>query len=303
MTLNNMTQQARHRIMHWLQAGRALIVRRPGTAAAVLACSGLMLGAGLGATEISRLHAANANQQARVEATRSEAQREINALAARLGELQAQANRLNALGERLTRIGKLGDGEFDFNAAVGMGGPGPVSDMPPRVLQGGMDHLEAQFRVSGDQLSVLEALLLGQEMDRAALPSRAPIANSFVTSHYGYRADPFSGGRAFHRGIDFDARRGDPVMSVADGVVSYSGRRAGYGNVVEVDHGNGYVTRYAHNSRNSVQVGDLVRAGTEVAKAGSTGRSTGVHVHFEVWENGRALNPRQFLDDMGVSRQ
>lgn len=290
-------------MMHWLRCTRVQIARRPMTAAAVLACSGLVLGAGAAAGEISRLKAENTRQQAMIDNTRQEAQREVNALAARLGELQAQANRLNALGERLTRIGKLGEGEFDFTATVGVGGPGPVQDMPARALHDGLEQVDTQFRTSGDQLSVLEALLLGEEMERAALPSRSPVGSSYVTSSYGYRADPFSGGRAFHRGIDFSARLGDPVMAVADGVVSYSGQRAGYGNVVEVDHGNGYVTRYAHNSRNTARVGDLVRAGTELARAGSTGRSTGVHVHFEVWEGGRVLNPRQFLADMGVSRQ
>lgn len=290
-------------MMHWLRCTRVRIARRPMTAAAVLACSGLVLGTGAAAGELSRLKAENTRQQAMIDNTRQEAQREVNALAARLGELQAQANRLNALGERLTRIGKLGEGEFDFTTAVAVGGPGPVQDMPARALHEGMEQVDTQFRTSGDQLSVLEALLLGEEMERASLPSRSPVASSYVTSSYGYRADPFSGGRAFHRGIDFSARLGDPVMAVADGVVSYSGQRAGYGNVVEVDHGNGYVTRYAHNSRNTARVGDLVRAGTELAKAGSTGRSTGVHVHFEVWEGGRVLNPRQFLADMGVSRQ
>ena len=257
-------------MMHWLRCTRARIARRPMTAAAVLACSGLVLGAGAAAGEISRLKAENTRQQALIDNTRQEAQREVNALAARLGELQAQANRLNALGERLTRIGKLGEGEFDFTTAVAVGGPGPVQDMPARALHEGMEQVDTQFRTSGDQLSVLEALLLGEEMERAALPSRSPVGSSYVTSSYGYRADPFSGGRAFHRGIDFSARLGDPVMAVADGVVSYSGQRSGYGNVVEVDHGNGYVTRYAHNSRNTARVGDLVRAGTELAKAGST---------------------------------
>src|SRR3546814_2985654 len=120
-----------------------------------------------------------------------------------------------------------------------------------------------------------------------------PILNTYITSGYGGRADPFGGGRAFHKGIDFHARTGDPVLAVADGVVSFSGRRSGYGTVVDVDHGNGYVTRYAHNSRLGVQVGDLVRSGQQIAKAGSTGRSTGAHVHFEVWQDGRVLNPRR----------
>jgi murein DD-endopeptidase MepM/ murein hydrolase activator NlpD len=128
------------------------------------------------------------------------------------------------------------------------------------------------------------------------------VARSYITSGFGGRADPFGGGSQYHKGIDFDANTGDAVVAVADGVVSYSGRRSGYGNVVEVDHGNGYVTRYAHNSRLLVQVGQLVRVGQELAKAGSTGRSTGAHVHFEVWENGHVVNPRKFLGQQGLKR-
>jgi murein DD-endopeptidase MepM/ murein hydrolase activator NlpD len=127
------------------------------------------------------------------------------------------------------------------------------------------------------------------------VPAGAPVRRSYITSSFGHRADPFGRGRQFHKGIDFNAKVGDPVMAVADGVVSFAGTRSGYGHTVEVDHGNGYVTRYAHNSRLTVKVGDLVRAGQEVAKAGSSGRSTGAHVHFEVWENGRVVNPRKFL--------
>jgi murein DD-endopeptidase MepM/ murein hydrolase activator NlpD len=128
-----------------------------------------------------------------------------------------------------------------------------------------------------------------------------PIANSYITSGFGGRADPFGGGAAFHKGIDFHAGMGDPVLAVADGVVSYAGQRSGYGNVVEIAHGNGYVTRYAHNSRLLVQVGDLVRSGQQVAKAGSTGRSTGAHVHFEVWVNGAVVNPSKFLGQAQVA--
>jgi murein DD-endopeptidase MepM/ murein hydrolase activator NlpD len=129
-----------------------------------------------------------------------------------------------------------------------------------------------------------------------------PIADSYITSGFGGRADPFGGGAAFHKGIDFHASMGDPVLAVAEGVVSYAGVRSGYGNVVEIDHGNGYVTRYAHNSRLLVQVGDLVRGGQQIAKAGSTGRSTGAHVHFEVWADGRVVNPSKFLGRAAVTR-
>ena len=167
--------------------------------------------------------------------------------------------------------------------------------MPPAELEGDLALLEAQYDAAGQQLTVLESLLFTREIDRNSTPSRDPIADSYVTSGYGGRSDPIRGGRQFHKGVDFEADVGDPVLAVADGVVSFAGPRAGYGNTVEIDHGNGYVTRYAHNSRLSTRVGDLVRSGQQIARAGSTGRSTGPHVHLEVWENGRAVNPRKFL--------
>jgi len=303
MTLHSIYSQAQTKLP---ELGRRLhqhLARKPVSAAIVFIGCGLVIGGALNAAGTARLQAEVAQQGTALESTRREAQREVNALAARLGELQAQANRLNALGDRLTRIAKLGDGEFNFDKPVGVGGAEASQDMPARQLVDGLDDVGAQFASAGRQLSVLEALLFDQELERNAMPSRSPVASSYITSGYGGRADPFGGGSQFHKGIDFDANTGDPVMTVADGVVSYSGVRSGYGNVVEVDHGNGFVTRYAHNSRNTVQVGDLVRVGQEIAKAGSTGRSTGAHVHFEVWENGRVHNPRKFLGDIGAKRQ
>ncbi len=279
-------------------------VQRPAAAAVLLLAAGVACGAGartgVAYAEVSQLQVQATTRQGELDAIRGQAQREVNALAARLGELQAQANRLNALGERLTRIGQLGDGEFDFDKPVGVGGAGPVRDMPAGELRGGLEQLERQFHASGGQLSVLESLLFNRELDRNATPSRSPVARSYITSNFGGRADPFGGGSQNHKGIDFAADTGDTVMAVAEGVVSYSGRRSGYGNVIEVDHGNGYVTRYAHNSRLVARVGDLVRSGQLIAKAGSTGRSTGAHVHFEVWENGHVVNPRKFLGDAGI---
>ena len=294
----------------WLndtRAGLAWLHRRLGAAAAgqpavaavLLLAVGVAVGAGAragaGNVELSRLRADSLAQQHAFAATGDAAQREVNALAARLAELQAQANRLNALGERLTEVAQLDDGEFDFGRPVGLGGVGRVRDMPARELRDGLDQLGARFDASGGQLSVLESLLFTRHLDQAATPSRMPIAQTWITSGFGGRADPFGGGAAFHRGIDFHASVGDPVLAVADGVVSYAGDRSGYGNVVEVDHGNGYVTRYAHNSRLLVRVGELVHRGDQVAQAGSTGRSTGAHVHFEVWQDGRVVNPSRFL--------
>jgi murein DD-endopeptidase MepM/ murein hydrolase activator NlpD len=273
------------------------------TGAIVLAVLGLAFATGYFARgangaagdEIAGLQRQLGQQQAQLKAARDDAQREINAIAARVGELQAQANRLNALGERLTQSGKLGDGEFNFDRVPGMGGAESVADVAAGDLLGDLDRLQAQFDQSGHQLSVLEAMLYDQQVQQASIPSSRP-SNGYITSGFGTRVDPFRGGRAHHLGIDFDANTGDPVRAAADGVVSYVGTKSGYGNVVEIDHGNGYTTLYGHNSRFSVKVGDLVRVGQEVAKAGSTGRSTGPHVHFEVHVNGRQVNPRPFLD-------
>ncbi|QBG98800.1 M23 family metallopeptidase [Xanthomonas oryzae] len=263
---------------------------------------GMLIGVGAstatGMVTNSALQAKVAQQQAELAQAQRASQAQVNALAARLGELQAQATRLNALGERLTEMGKLKDGEFDFDEPVGVGGGDePVSDMPVKELKETLGQVEQQFSASGQQLDVLASLMFDHQLEQNAVPSRMPIRNTYITSGFGGRADPFDGGSAFHKGVDFHANVGDPVMSVADGVVSYAGVRGGYGNVVEVDHGNGYVTRYAHNSRLVVKVGDLVRAGQQVARAGSSGRSTAAHVHFEVWADGRVVNPRKFLGE------
>ena len=281
-----------HRLRFWA-------MRRPLAALALLLGTGMLCGATLrsavGLAEVEALQAADANREAELERVRREAQHEVNALAARLAELQAQASRLNALGSRLTQAGQLQDGEFDFEKPVGQGGAGRASDMPATELRQRLALLEGEYRTANTQLSVLEDLLFNRALDSNTVPGREPIANSYVTSGFGGRADPFGGGSQFHKGIDFEANVGDPVLAVADGVVSFAATRSGYGNTIEIDHGNGYVTRYAHNSRLLRQVGDLVRAGQVIAKAGSTGRSTGAHVHFEVWQDGVVVNPRKFL--------
>ena len=276
-----------------------LASQRPVLVLGAVMAAGMALGfaasAGVGLAGASQNESELARQKVELEQVRRQSQLEINALAARLGELQAQANRLNALGERLTEAGQLEDGEFDFQGAPGQGGADTPRDMPLGELTAGLDEVEAQFSAAGQQLSVMEALLFDRQLENNAVPSRSPVGRSYITSGFGNRADPFGRGGQFHKGIDFDANVGDPVMAVADGVVSFAGTRGGYGHTIEVDHGNGYVTRYAHNSRLTVKEGDLVRAGDQLAKAGSSGRSTGAHVHFEVWQNGAVVNPRKFL--------
>jgi murein DD-endopeptidase MepM/ murein hydrolase activator NlpD len=238
-------------------------------------------------------------QQQEVEQIRKSAQRDADALAVKLGELQAQATRLNALGQRLTRVGKLDDGEFDFTESPAVGGPEEAispAHAVPIALDATVAKLHDQFARQQAQLEVLENLLLDRKIDSNLLPSGMPVDTGYIASGFGGRPDPFSGASAFHTGIDVDAPMGTDIHAVAEGVVTWSGQRPGYGNVVELDHGNGYMTRYAHNSKNLVDVGQRVRIGQSIAKVGSTGRSTGTHVHFEVWLNGHALNPTAFVN-------
>lgn len=252
---------------------------------------------GAALAEVKRLQDTVAQQQARLDDASEEAQREINALAARLGELQAQANRLNALGERLTRIGGLEDGEFSFGEApsVGGGDDGEAAPLSEASLTGRLQSVAAELQFAGNQLSLLEALLVNRDLDDSLMPSGLPVRSGYASSGFGNRLHPVTGFSAFHRGMDFNGPAGSDVLSVADGVVIFSGVDGAYGNKIDIDHGNGYMTRYAHNRKNLVQVGERVRAGDVIAEMGRTGRTTGVHVHFEVWHNGRPVNPRQYL--------
>lgn len=254
--------------------------------------------------EVALLRASLAAQREQLAVLDHDSHRNLDALALQLGQLQAQATRFNALGDRLTRIGKLDDGEFDFTSEPGLGGPENIAfgQGSPLPLQQGVDDLRAEFDRQAAQLDVLENLLRDRKIDNALLPSGMPVAQGYMASGYGARTDPLDGHSGVHLGIDFAAPEGTPVNSVAAGVVTFTGARSGYGNVVEVDHGNGYMTRYAHNSVVVAHVGDRVRAGESIAKVGSTGRSTGPHCHFEVWLNGRAVNPLAYVKSTRANR-
>jgi murein DD-endopeptidase MepM/ murein hydrolase activator NlpD len=254
---------------------------------------------GLSRTQLTDLRESLQSQAAALDQTEQEAQRNLDALALELGQLQAHAARLNALGSRLTKIGKLEDGEFDFAASPAIGGPetddvGQLSYLSSD-FGSAVARLRQQFDQQDQQLGLLESLLLDRDLDQSLVPKGMPVRSGYVSSPFGHRADPFSGRFTMHSGVDFAGPYGSDVFSVAAGVVTWAGIRPGYGKVIEIDHGNGYKTRYAHNSKNVVAVGERVHAGDLVAKMGTTGRSTGAHVHFEVWYEGRPVNPRDFV--------
>lgn len=264
---------------------------------------GFFLGEELGYVKRTALSTVERLQHEVVEQARTiadlqaENNRQLNALALRLGDLQARSARIDALGQRLTRIGQMDDGEFDFDAPPALGGP----EARQRSETGQLDLsaeiliLEAHMVRQTRDLEVLERLIADRELDRSLEPAGRPVEAGWLASRFGSRVDPFTGEPDYHAGVDFSGREGAEVHAVADGVVVAAGRHSQYGNKIDIDHGNGYVTRYAHNKENLVSIGDRVHAGDPIALMGSTGRATGTHVHFEVWFRGRRIDPMQMV--------
>jgi len=229
---------------------------------------------------------------------RDAAQDDLNALAVRLGQMQAQMMRVEALGQRLTETAKLGKSEFDFDQTPAQGGPaGPVVGEPLSSLgfMQALNDMETQIDDRARQLKVIEEILSNRALNSAVSPAGRPVAKGWLSSYYGKRADPFHGRQAMHKGVDFAGKLGSDVVATAEGVVTWAGKRYGYGQLVEINHGNGYSTRYGHCQQILVAVGDKVEPGHKIALMGSSGRSTGPHVHYEVLKNGRQVNPTRYV--------
>lgn len=217
--------------------------------------------------------------------------------AQQLGGLQAEAIRLKMLSQRLAEVAGFDISEFDFDIGPGMGGiERNASLLSSEELERGIASLNEEFASQQDTLAALQDYFLTTDSITAAIPTGRPVEDGWVSSFYGYRVDPFSGKKVFHDGIDIAGKTGTPVLNVADGIVSWAGMKGGYGGLVEVDHGNGYVTRYAHNKTLKVKAGDRIAKGDVIALMGSTGRSTGPHVHFEVLKDGKSVNPYNYID-------
>jgi len=239
-----------------------------------------------------------AQQRAELAQLKVHLQEGIDGLALKLGVLNAHLIRLNALGKRLTQMANLSSREFDFDHDPAVGGPesdsaGRGAQVPDLSAMINQFDRNLDFRTT--QFSALESVLLGRQLSAEIRPSGKPVMAGYISSVFGERMDPFNGEEAFHKGLDFASEAGADVLAVAQGVVTYAGPREGYGVLVEINHGNGYVTRYAHNSRVSVARGDTVERGQAIAVVGSTGRSTGPHVHFEVLKDGRPIDPEAFV--------
>lgn len=238
------------------------------------------------------------SQRRAVEQARRSTQAHLDALTLRLAQMQAQVMRLDGIGQRLVEIAKLDQGEFNFEQPPAQGGPVEASAAnayePPDFMRE-LDALSAQLDDREQQLVILEDLLLSRTLNEQGYPTGRPVTSGWLSSYFGKRTDPFTGRPAMHAGVDFAGKLGSDIVAVAAGVVIWSGQRHGYGNLIEINHGNGYVTRYGHNQKNLVKVGQTVKKGQKIALMGSSGRSTGPHVHFEVLRDGRQVDPARYL--------
>jgi len=250
--------------------------------------------------ELQALQLQIQEQQGRVDRLRKTSRHSINALAVRVAELQAASTRLDALGERLAQMGQLSLDEFDFSQPAPVGGLGPdelevLGPAHEEDLYAALESLSDKLRRQSSQLDALQTLMVNRQLEQDLTPSGWPVRKGWISSRYGERNDPFTGERTHHQGLDFAGTRGTEVLSVASGVVTWAAKRADYGNTVEIDHGNGYQTRYAHNGELRVKPGEHVGAGQVIALMGSSGRASAPHVHFEVLKDGRRVNPSRFV--------
>ena len=239
------------------------------------------------------------DQRNKINLARQENEDTLDALSIHIAQINARIIRLDALGRRLTEISKIDDSEFDFDFNPPVGGPEKLISSGANNINfeiiNKINFFEEQLIRQETQLDILEGYLTNQILNDRVIPQGRPVKSGWISSYFGKRNDPFTGKIANHTGVDFAGRSGTEITAVADGVVTWSSDRYGYGIMVEVDHGNGYITRYAHNLKNLVSVGDIVEKGQIIALMGETGRATGPNLHFEVLHNGNQINPLNFI--------
>lgn len=255
---------------------------------------------------VSNLRREVGQQRQLIAGNKEKAEQHIQALTMRMSEIQARLVRLDALGERLVEVAGLPQSEFEFARTLGLGGPiendlGDAFEKPDFIAQ--LDELLYELEIREEKIAVLEKLIRGDKLRHESFIAGSPVERGWKSSNYGRRTDPFTGRLAWHKGVDFAGKHGSNILAVAGGVVTWSAYRKGYGNLVEINHGGGYTTRYGHNSENIVAVGEVVSKGDVIAKMGTTGRSTGPHVHFEVLKNGKQVNPSHYIRRVDIARK
>ncbi len=251
-----------------------------------------------GAELAARMQQMLEQQRQELESTRRRMRNHLDAMALRLGQMQSQLLRLDALGQELVKKGELDPDEFNFDELPARGGldaSGDGRSVELAELLADMERLARRIDDRTHKLRMMEGLIVNGRVLDDLEPRGRPVRKGWISSPYGYRKDPFNGKKTFHHGVDIAGKKDSEVFAVASGVVTDAGPKRGYGYLVEITHADGLITRYGHNGKIFVKKGDLVSKGQVIGLMGSTGRSTGPHVHFEVTRNGKSLNPSRFL--------
>jgi murein DD-endopeptidase MepM/ murein hydrolase activator NlpD len=229
---------------------------------------------------------------------KSTTEQRMTGMMLKLADMHIQIQRLDILGSRLVEQANLNPAEFGFNQMPSMGGPmdhSPVDIQVQDELLSKMTGMIDTIQNKAQELNALESIMLSHHISDVSRLEGKPISSGWLSSYYGIRKDPFSGLPSMHKGLDFAGKEGEPVLATGAGIITWSGRRGGYGELVEIDHGGGLVTRYGHNKKVSVKIGDVVTKGQSIAVMGNTGRSTGAHVHYEVIHKGKQQDPLPFV--------
>lgn len=280
----------------WYRAG---LVAAATLVLAVLLGSGYLLGIFFGNELIlSQWKEDITAHQQRLQQARDESRAEVSALTTQAGMLQAQVQRIDVLGSVLIEMAGLEPEEFSFAPESGIGGPSPVTQPPDSKnlqIESEFERIQSSLEARERQLEVIRDAMVNEKVEQETVPQGRPVKYSWVSSLFGKRRDPFTGLPEKHQGVDFAGQSGSNVMAVAGGIVTRARRNGSYGNLVEIDHGNGYMSRYAHNKVVLVKAGEVVKRGHVIAKLGNTGRSTGPHVHFEVLKDGVQIDPMKFV--------
>ena len=262
---------------------------------------------------LNRLSGSLAAQHQTIQTLDRELTLNLEVSAARIARLESRLLRLDALGQRLSEYAALDDEAFDFTQPTGLGGPSSAGVEAAAGFEQMIEPTEAELKTRlalmgadlerrSDQLAVIERVLLRQQrIDDASLFGK-PVAKGWVSSNYGMRTDPFSGKRTWHNGVDIAGKAGVDVVAIASGIVTFAGTKSGYGKMVEINHGGGVITRYGHHESLAVSAGDLVKKGQKIGGMGSSGRSTGPHVHYEIYKNKRSVDPSIYLHRLPRSR-